>query len=91
MQGWWFLFLIEHAASAAHPPKNTVDQEWLGVWDIQMNMGAVRREGDRGQIIARIIHPGEESKLYPGSYEEALENFIQKEGDLPSSWQNSMR
>ena len=56
-----------------------------------MNMGAVRREAGRGQITARIIHPGEEFKLHPESYEEALENFIQKEGDLPSSWQNSMR
>lgn len=56
-----------------------------------MNMGAVRREAGRGQIIARIIHPGKEFKLYPESYEEALESFIQKEGDLLSSWQNSMR
>lgn len=56
-----------------------------------MNMGAVRREAGRGQIIARIIHPGEEFKLYTESYEETLENFIQKEGDSPSSRQNSMR
>lgn len=53
--------------------------------------GAVRREAGREQIIARIKHPGKEFKLYSESYEGALESFIQKEGDLPSSWQNSMR